>query len=64
MKFLNLILALLWISLIQISSRLTVYGPSELKKYFEFNSTISYLIFALDYKIIASYANFGTIPYG
>ena len=50
----KIILLLLSILISPLYNRLIVYGPQELKD--KFVST--------DYKIKASYANFGNIPYG
>jgi hypothetical protein len=48
-----------------VTSRLVVYGPKELKDKFEYagkDDTLSHL--TIDFKIPASFANFGNIPYG
>lgn len=65
-----LIALTLLISSALVSSRLVVYGPTELKNKFEFQgneifSPRHYLTdLIIDYKIKANYANFGNIPYG
>ena len=47
------------------ASRLIVYGPQTLKDKFAYNGNTPHLINPwVDYKIEASYANFGNIPYG
>ena len=48
-----------------VTSRLVVYGPQELKDKFEYAGnceTLTHLF--IDFKIPASFANFGNIPYG
>lgn len=46
-----------------VTSRLVIYGPQELKEKFDFAGKL-YIIDHIDFKIPASYANFGNIPYG
>jgi len=47
-------------------SRLVVYGPNELKDKFEYSGKKIFLVYLYytEFKIPASFANFGNIPYG
>ena len=61
LKFLPFVL-----SATMVASRLVIYGPQELKDKFEYNGNYYKCLsrYILDFKIEASYANFGNIPYG